>query len=239
MSEEILKIANQPILWPLCAVVVAITLVQALLYTRLANKTAVKLGISKETCSKAFKAGLLTAIGPAISGFIVMVGMISVIGAPMSWMRLSIIGAATTEMAGAQFGAEAMGVPFGGPGYNEVALIVSWLTMALNGCGWLISASIITNKLEFLRKKVSGGNQAGLALLSAAAMVAVFGNLSSGYLIIKPSTAVSVLGAAVTMFVLLKYVPKLKIGKKIREYNLGIAMLTGMIIAVLISLMEK
>ena len=217
MNEEILKIANQLILWPLCSVVVIISLVQAILISRLANKTAVSLGIPKETCKKAFRAGLLTAIGPAISIFIVMVGMISVIGAPMSWMRLSIIGAATTEMAGAQFGAEAMGVSFGGADYNEVALIVSWLTMALNGCGWLLSATILSSKLEVLRHKISGGNQAGLALLSAASMVAVFGNLSSGYLP-KIDTAAAVLAGAAIMFILLKYVSKTKIGKKIREY---------------------
>ena len=235
MNEEMLRIANQTILWPLCAVVVIISLVQAILYTRLANKTAKTLGISSDTCKKAFRAGLLTAIGPAISGFIVMVGMISVIGAPMSWMRLSIIGAATTEMAGAQFGAEAMGVKFGGPDYTEVALIVSWITMAANGCGWLISASILGSKLEGLRQKISGGNQAGLALLSAASMVAVFGNLASGYLP-KMDTAASVLAAAAAMFVLLKYVSKTKIGQKIKEYNLGIAMIFGMIVALIVKM---
>ncbi|ADK31733.1 DUF5058 family protein [Brachyspira pilosicoli] len=235
MNEEILKLANQLILWPLCAVVVLISLIQAILYTRLANKTAKTLGITSETCQKAFKAGLITAIGPAISGFIVMVGMISVIGAPMSWMRLSIIGAATTEMAGAQFGAEAMGVKFGGPDYNEVALVVSWITMAANGCGWLISASIMGSKLEKLRTKISGGNQAGLALLSAASMVAVFGNLASGYLP-KIDTAASVLAAALTMFILVKFVSKTKIGLKIREYNLGIAMLVGMAVALIVKI---
>ena len=233
MNEEILKIANQLILWPLCSVVVIISLVQAILISRLANKTAVSLGIPKETCKKAFRAGLLTAIGPAISIFIV--GMISVIGAPMSWMRLSIIGAATTEMAGAQFGAEAMGVSFGGADYNEVALIVSWLTMALNGCGWLLSATILSSKLEVLRHKISGGNQAGLALLSAASMVAVFGNLSSGYLP-KIDTAAAVLAGAAIMFILLKYVSKTKIGKNIREYNLGIAMISGMVAAVIVKI---
>ena len=235
MNEEILKLANQLILWPLCAVVVLISLIQAILYTRLANKTAKTLGITSETCQKAFKSGLITAIGPAISGFIVMVGMISVIGAPMSWMRLSIIGAATTEMAGAQFGAEAMGVKFGGPDYNEVALVVSWITMAANGCGWLISASIMGSKLEKLRTKISGGNQAGLALLSAASMVAVFGNLASGYLP-KIDTAASVLAAALTMFILVKFVSKTKIGLKIREYNLGIAMLVGMAVALIVKI---
>ena len=153
----------------------------------------------------------------------------------MSWMRLSIIGAATTEMAGAQFGAEAMGVQFGGPDYNEVALVVSWITMAANGCGWLISASIMGSKLEKLRTKISGGNQAGLALLSAASMVAVFGNLASGYLP-KIDTAASVLAAALTMFILVKFVSKTKIGLKIREYNLGIAMLVGMAVALIVKI---
>ena len=235
MNEEILRIANQLILWPLCAVVVLISLIQAILYTRLANKTAKTLGMTSETFEKAFKGGLINAIGPAISGFIVMVGMISVIGAPMSWMRLSIIGAATTEMAGAQFGAEAMGVKFGGPDYNEVALVVSWITMAANGCGWLISASIMGSKLEKLRTKISGGNQAGLALLSAASMVAVFGNLASGYLP-KIDTAAAVLAAALTMFILVKFVSKTKIGLKIREYNLGIAMIVGMAVALIVKI---
>ena len=53
MNEEILKIANQLILWPLCSVVVIISLVQAILISRLANKTAVSLGISKDICKKA------------------------------------------------------------------------------------------------------------------------------------------------------------------------------------------
>lgn len=38
------------------------------------------------------------------------------------------------------------------------------------------------------------------------------------------------------MFILLRYVSKTKIGKRIREYNLGIAMISGMIVAVIVKM---
>ena len=47
-----------------------------------------------------------------------MVGLMSVIGAPMAWMRLAVIGAAPTELTAATVGADAVGVTFGGEGYD-------------------------------------------------------------------------------------------------------------------------
>ncbi|WP_302368684.1 hypothetical protein [Brachyspira aalborgi] len=53
---------------------------------------------------------------------------------------------------------------------------------------------------------------------------------------LKIDTASSVLSAAAVMFILLRYVSKTKIGKRIREYNLGIAMISGMIVAVIVKM---
>ena len=89
MSSEILRIANLPIFWALCSIVVIITIIQAVIYTRLARKTASTLGISKDICNTAFKTGMISSIGPSIGVFIVMVGLMSVIGGPLSWLRLS------------------------------------------------------------------------------------------------------------------------------------------------------
>ena len=57
----------------------------------------------------AFRTGLITAIGPSIAVFIVMVGMMSVVGGPVTWLRLAVIGAAPTELTAATIGAEAVG----------------------------------------------------------------------------------------------------------------------------------
>lgn len=60
------------------------------------EKAVATIQLDPEIPKKAFKIGLISAIGPAMGVFIVMVGLMTVIGGPMAWMRLSIIGAAAT-----------------------------------------------------------------------------------------------------------------------------------------------
>ncbi|BCV24069.1 hypothetical protein kuro4_08420 [Gelria sp. Kuro-4] len=125
MSPKILQIANGFGVWVLAALTVSMVLVQAVLYTRLAYTTADKIGYAREKCRQAFRTGLVTAIGPSIAIFIVMVGMMSVVGGPITWLRLSVIGAAPTELTAATVGAQARGVEFGGADYDLLALATS------------------------------------------------------------------------------------------------------------------
>ncbi len=67
-----------------------------------------------------------SAVGPSIAVLIVMVGMISMVGAPISWLRLSVIGAAPTELTAATVGSQAYGVEFGSPDYDIMAMATSW-----------------------------------------------------------------------------------------------------------------
>lgn len=120
---DYLQISNLPIMWLLCGVTVIIAALQAVLFIRTANKAAKACSIDPAIPKKAFRVGLISAIGPALGVFIVMVGLMSAIGGPMSWLRLSIIGAT------------AAGVTLGGDGYTLEVLAVSWFAMALNGAG--------------------------------------------------------------------------------------------------------
>lgn len=237
MNSEILRIANLPVFWVLCSVVVIVTLLQAVIFTRLAKKTAKKIGVSDQVCNKAFKTGMVSSIGPSIGVFIVMVGLMSVIGGPMSWLRLSIIGAAPTELTAAQLGAEVAGVSFGGPDYTVETLALSWITMTLNGCGWLLVVGLLAHKLEKIRVKVGGGDAKWLVALSGASTLGVFGYLNSGDVVKGHGNLISVIFGALGMVVLVKYIsvkwPKLK------EYTLGIAMLFGMLGATLYDILLK
>lgn len=230
MNQEILKIANDLGIWIVAAPVVILTAIQALIYSKLARSTAIELGIPDEKCKTAFHTGLITAIGPSIAIFIVMVGMMSVVGGPLSWLRLSIIGAAPTELTAAKTGADALGVQFGGPDYDINALATSWWTMGINGCGWLIAVGLFTHKLEGIRIKMGGGDAKWLAVLSSAAMLGVFGYLNSGSIKAGGGSLISVIGGAIAMVALLKIAQKYP---KLKEYSLGIAMLFGMFVAVL------
>lgn len=230
MNPEILRIANEFGVWLAAAPVVIVTAIQAVIYTKLARKTAKELNIPDEKCDMAFKTGLITAIGPVIAIFIVMVGMMSVIGGPISWLRLSIIGAAPTELTAAKTGADALGVSFGGADYDLNALATSWWTMAINGAGWLVFVGLLTHKLEGLRVKIGGGDVKWLGILSSAAMLGVFGYLNSGDIKKGGGGLIAVIVGGISMVIVIKLTEKLP---KIKEYALGIAMLLGMFAAVI------
>ena len=239
---DYLQISNLPIMWFLCSFTVVIAAVQAVLFIRAANKATKECRIDPEIPKKAFRIGLVTAIGPALGVFIVMVGLMSAIGGPMSWLRLSIIGAAPTELAAATTGATAAGVTLGGEGYTLEILAVSWFAMALNGAGWLLVTGVATPGLEKLRDKLSGGDTHWLGAMSAACSIGIFGYLninsivSKGFLnggpVISMGNLVAVVSGALCMMALGKWiVPK---HPKLAEYSLGIAMLFGIACALIL-----
>lgn len=229
--ENYLEIANSPIFWALCGITVVISFVQAILFMRQAKKTSVAIDLPASLPKQAFRIGMISAIGPACGVFIVMVGLMASIGGPMAWLRLSIIGAAATELSAASMGAQAAGVTFGGEGYTLMVMAVSWFAMALNGAGWLIVSGTCTPMLEKVRNKVSGGDAKWLAVLSGACSIGIFGYLCSNEVVKGWGNAVATLTGALSMMAIVKFiVPK---HPKIAEYSLGIAMIIGMACAVI------
>lgn len=89
---DYLQIANSWPVWLCAGACVAFIVVQAVAFAKLCYKNAPLVGLSKADCSKSFKCGMVTAIGPSLSCFIGAISMITVVGGPLAWMRLSMIG---------------------------------------------------------------------------------------------------------------------------------------------------
>lgn len=228
--QEVMRIANLPTVWVLCAVTVVVSLFQSLLFARLAWKTAGEAKIDPQITKTAFRVGLVSAIGPAVGVFIVMVGLMATIGSPMAWLRLSIIGAAPTELTAATLSAEAAGSRLGADNFTVKVMAVTWFAMALNGCGWLVISGLFSPYLEKLRERVGGGDTKWLAALSGAASLGVFGYLCSNDMRRGTGNVTAVLAGALSMVFIVKVVlPKYP---KLSEYSLGLAMLIGMACAI-------
>lgn len=229
--ELVKQVSNAPVFWLLCGITVAISALQAALYVKQSVKMNKQANLDPGLPKQAFRVGFISAIGPALGVFIVMVGLMASIGGPMAWLRLSIIGAAPTELTAANLGAEAMGVTLGSEEYTLVCLAVAWFGMALNGAGWLLFTGIATPSLESLRNKVSGGDMKWLAVISGACSLGIFGYLNSGEILKGVGSTLAVVVGAVSMVLITKTVCKKH--PKLLEYSLGIAMVIGICVAVI------
>ncbi|WP_353093095.1 DUF5058 family protein [Tissierella praeacuta] len=227
--KEYLKVANDPVLWLMCLPVVTVVAIQAIIFSKKAFQTASIVKLTKKEAKDAFRIGAISAIGPAVAVFVVMLGMMAVVGGPMTWLRLAIIGAAPTELAASTMGAKAMGVEFGGENYGVLEYANSVWAMTLNGIGWLLFVGLFTHKLEGLRHKVSKGDPKLTGEIGGAAMLGAMAYLVGGHLIAGGGRLIAALAAGISMIIFGKLAEK---HPKIAEYNLGLAMVVGMVVAV-------
>ena len=210
---DYLQIANSWPVWLCAGACVAFIVVQAVAFAKLCYKNAPLVGLSKADCSKSFQCGMVTAIGPSLSCFIGAISMITVVGGPLAWMRLSMIGAAPTELTAATTGAAAYGVELG---------------------GWLLVVVLLTPRMESLRQKVGGGDEVWLGLITCSASIGLFGYMASQYynkIVVDPAQAWSCIAGTVVM------VACVKLSKKmpwLKEYGLGIAIVIGIVVGALV-----
>ena len=131
--KDYLEIANSSFLWFSAIPITLTVIIQAIIFTKRAYSSVDLVDLSREDANKAFKVGAVSAIGPALGVFVVMLGLMAVIGGPLAWMRLSIIGAAPTELAAAGMAAKAMGMDLTSPEYGLLEFSNAAWVMGLNG----------------------------------------------------------------------------------------------------------
>lgn len=233
MPEETLRLANSLGLWVCAGITVALVFVQSALYIRMSYKEAAKIGMPKEYLARSFRVGLTTGFGPGVANAVVLVSLIGFIGLPITWMRLSIIGAAPTELTATTTAATVMGVELGSAQFTPEALSLAFFTMGINVCGWLLMCTFFTHKMEDIRLALGGGDPKWLNLITAGASVGVFGNLAAQRCIAGTPQLVGCIAAAATMFVLNQYLcPKIK---GLSEWGIAICMVVSMVVGTIVA----
>ena len=234
--NNVREVSNSLPLWLSVVPVVIAVLCEAVIFTKKAKKAGNLVDLSEEDSKRAFRVGATAAIGPSLGVFIVMLGLMSAIGAPISWQRLSIIGAAPTELAAANMAAKAQNVTLGSDTYNLVNFANAAWVMALNGGAWLFTSGLFTDKLDKISHKVTGGDTKKLGILSVTAMCGAFGYFAVNEFVkgLEPGNApiiAAVVASSLSMGLLTKLGEKYP---KLGEFSLGLAMIIGMVAAVIV-----
>lgn len=230
---DAMKIANGFPMWIACGIPVLLVLVQAVIFARHAFAAGKKLGLTDTQMKKAVRSSATTSIGPSIVILSGMLSLLITVGAPMAWMRLSLIGSVMFESIAAGFGTASVGVQLGADEMTPLALTMAVWTMILGSIGWILFATLSANRMDKVQHKISGGDPAKLMAISTAAIIGAFSSMSASHLVKVNKYSLACVLGAVFMGILLTISEKCKI-KWLKEWNLTISILAAMIITALV-----
>lgn len=233
VAPAYMDIANSRWLWLSTLPVVSIVLLQAAIFLRRAWSDGKKMGMSDEKLKSGFKTGVISAIGPSVAVLAAMLALIATVGAPIAWMRLSVIGSVAFELPAAELGVSQFGYSLGDQGITETAYATAVWAMTLGGTGWLLVSAFGTRHMEKVRVKISNGNEKLIPIISSAAMLGAFAYFLSGEVTAGTPETGSIAVGGLVMLGLLHLADSRDI-QWLREWALGTAMLIGLLVGVAI-----
>lgn len=179
-----LEIANSTPVFLFCGIALLVVVGILIIFMSMAWKRGLELGMSKDSLVAVVKSTLAVSVGPLLSILVPLFALIRVLGAPWSWLRLSVIGSAVMELSIATMAVQGGGygdlgtATLPGEAFGLMALVV----------GFAITAGMVLNIV--FNKGVSSGltslrskNPAKTALLVSALFASFLANLSSTYLV--------------------------------------------------------
>ncbi|MCQ4726751.1 DUF5058 family protein [Anaerotignum faecicola] len=227
-NKGYLEIANSPMMWAMVIPTLIVVCLQAYIFIRDAVKAGPIVGLTSKETKEAMRAGAICSIGPGLSMFTVMIALMSILGGPFAWLRLSIIGTMTTEMLGATAGATAMGVELGGPDYGIIAFTCSVWVITLNTWGFFIVNLLFAHKVEKVKVAIEKHDTHLFDSVGLCVMISSIAMFLAGQMVGGTGKLIAGIAGFIVMYILLFISDKFP---KLREYNLGISMLLAIFIA--------
>ncbi|WP_297809794.1 DUF5058 family protein [uncultured Finegoldia sp.] len=222
--------ANHPLMYIACSVGILLVLFQATVVLRKTIKCAKEKGMDSKRVKKGITTSAISSVGPALGIVGSILALIVSLGAPVTALRMSVIGGTNYETMAANFGAKALGSELSTKMDPVVFANCLWVP-AMGVMGWLIVMFIFGHRMDKINNLLTGGREALLPAVSVGAMLGAFAYFNVDNLMkitVKPQLAVSTIAGFVIM-VICQY-----IGKKvnwIKQWSLTFAMFGGAIIA--------
>lgn len=225
---------NHWLLYVIVGGILLLVLGQSVFFLVRAWKAGKECGISVKKMRKTVISSAIFTIAPAISILMGMITLTNMLGVPLPWLRLSVIGALTYEVPAAEAAAKASGVPEGttaavtGDQYINIAIV-----MTLGIVVSLILVPIFCKKIqsgvEFLKNRDSKWGDIIITSLFMGMISAftglIFNDVQSGLVGWIP---VFVMLVSALVMALIALVMKLTKWKWLTDYALPISMLSAM-----------
>ena len=227
MSDVITRVNT--IIWPFAILLIGFVVVQASLFLRHALKFNKKHELfSSEEIKEAIRTSAIATIGPAFSVVIVVLTLIPLLGAAVSFMRCGVIGAADFELLNANIAAETMGLSFGSENFTESAYTVAIFGMTFASAPYMIHLLLTCKPLDKAIMKENLKKRSFVPMLSMAAEMGFIGYwaLDQGGKSVQNTAAII---AGLITAILVGVISQKSNIKKLKDWTMAIAMIGGMI----------
>lgn len=140
---------NHPLLYVLAILCIIMVSIQSIVFLIKAIRRAKELNISSEKLKKVTKSTIIFTVAPAVAVGIGLFTLIPLLGVPLPWLRMSVVGALTYELPAAEAAAKAMNIEV------STGLTAKQFTTI----AWTMTVGIITGLFLiplFCKKEVTG-----------------------------------------------------------------------------------
>ena len=143
-------IFNAP--WLYCSVLFLIlcVLTQSIVFMRRAWKRALGLGITEAQLKKTLMSGITISIMPTLPVLIVFLSLTPLLGSPLPWLRLSIIGSAHYETYAASTAMQSLGEELIPNGYTIKGWVAAAWVMTVGGSACVLWSSLAIKPISVL-----------------------------------------------------------------------------------------
>lgn len=228
------EVANQGWLYVVVAAILIAVLIQTLIFMKKAWDRALELGVKPELAKKSITVGFGVSIMPTVAVLVVLFTLIPLLGGPLAWFRLSVIGSATFETMASQWAVTGVGEEFVIGGFS----INAWIAIA-----WVCTIAGITNILwmafackpcDLAFNKMTGKfDMKWVGILGTCAIMGIMGYLSVSETK-DAKKRVIFLVSFVCSFLISMLIRKVPALKKLKDWNLSISLIVGMLVACVI-----
>ena len=225
---------NGPI-WIFAIILIGWCIVQAALFSALALRFNRRHNLMNQmelqTC---VKTGIVSVIGPALNAVFFAVSLITLIGTPLTFMRLSVIGSPMMEFNMAQYAAVIQNIPLGSGSISAVEFTYILYGLQMACLPFLVVTMILLPPLDKAVNRSKQRKQGGFLPKAIGAMgVGVIAYTCMMYL--TGPAQIGALLSAVTVSALIDRLAKTRKINWLLSFNFVISLASGMVVGQLIS----
>ncbi|MCK4260183.1 MAG: DUF5058 family protein [Halanaerobiales bacterium] len=233
--KDYFNLANSSQLYVWGFFILFIIFIQAILFIRLAWKEGKRIGLNSKKMLSGLRAGIISAIVPSIAIVLTFMAMIPVLGIPVPWIRLSVIGSGPYELLAAGIGAESMGVSgLGGDGYTAQVFANSVWIMTIGAMWSSLIVFFFLKKIKKGYQRIEKRDAQWMKIISNAAFFGVISVFIAAPITKGGLPLLTLISGAIIMSICALLVVKCKM-TKLKEFALAISMIGAMFSAILFS----